>query len=165
MNAGGLVSVRELAEAINRWCLENGIAPANGQAGERITERNIRYYRARGILDAPGAGSGEKRRGFSQKHAGQLRALRLLQARSLPLEEIGKQIRGRSLEELERIEETELRRLRGGPSPVTAGAAQESWQVTAVGAEYLLISRRGRVLTEDQRAQIAAALGVTIGSC
>jgi DNA-binding transcriptional MerR regulator len=155
-----LVTVQELADATNRWCLENGVVPANGQAGERITERNIRYYRARGIIDPPGAGAGEKRRGFSEKHAGQLRALRLLQARSLPLEEIGQQLRGRSIEELRRLEEEELRRMRGGPAAMAAGAAQENWQVTAVGGEYLLISRRGRVLTEEQRSQIAAALGV-----
>ncbi len=160
MNSARLITVRELAEATNRWCLEHHIVPANGQAGERITERNIRYYRARGILDAPGAGAGEKRRGFSEKHAGQLRALRLLQARALPLEEIGKQLRGRSLEELRQLEEAELHRLEDGPAAMDSTTAQENWQVTAVGAEYLLISRRGRALTAEQRSQIAAALGV-----
>ena len=160
MHSGPLVTAQQLAEATNRWCLEHGGVPANGQAGERITVRNIRYYRARGILDAPGAGSGEKRRGFSEKHAGQLRALRLLQARSLPLEEIGQQLRGRSLEELRRLEEEELRRLRGGAAAIGSHAAQENWQVTSVGGEYLLISRRGRILTAEQRMQIAAALNV-----
>ncbi len=159
MNSG-LVTVQELAEATNRWCKEHGVVPASGQAGERITERNIRYYRARGILDAPGAGAGEKRRGFSEKHAGQLRALRLLQARSVPLEEIGKQLRGRSVEELRRIEEEELRRMRGGDAPMSAGTVPENWQITAVGGEYLLISRRGQIPTEEQRARIAATLGV-----
>jgi DNA-binding transcriptional MerR regulator len=162
VKSGPFVTVRELAATANRWCLKHGIAPANGQAGERITERNIRYYRARGILDAPGTGAGEKRRGFSEKHAGQLRALRLLQARGLPLEEISQQLRGRSLEELRQLEEEELRRHRCGdpPPPIGAGPAQENWLVTAVGAEYLLISRRGRILSEAQRAQIAETLGV-----
>jgi DNA-binding transcriptional MerR regulator len=157
-----LVTIQELARATNEWCLAQGVAPANGQAGERITERNIRYYRARGILDAPGAGAGDRRRGFSSKHAGQLRALRVLQARAVPLAEIARQIAGRTVEELQALTEGELRRLRGGDGAAipAASAANENWQVTAVGADYLLISRRGRPVSEEQRAQVAAALGV-----
>ncbi len=164
MHSGPLVTVQELADRINHWCVAHGIAPANGQAGEHITERNIRYYRARGILDAPGVGPGGKRRGFSAKHESQLRALRLLQARSLPLAEIGRQLRGRSLDELRRLEEEELLRLRGGHPGQGSHAARENWQVTAVSADYLLISRRGRVVTEEQRAQVCAALGVGVAA-
>ncbi len=156
-----LVTIQELARATNEWCLANGVAPANGQAGERITERNIRYYRARGILDAPGAGAGDRRRGFSAKHAGQLRALRVLQARAVPLAEIARQIAGRPVEELQALTDAGLGRLRGDANAMTATSAiHENWQVTTVGADYLLISRRGRAVSEEQRAQVAAALGV-----
>ncbi len=155
-----LVSIEELAESINRWCVEHGITPANGQAGERITERNIRFYRTRGILDAPGSESGEHKRGFSEKHAAQLRAIRLLQARPLPLEEIQAQIQGRSLEDLQELERQELRKINGATATIMGGAPQENWQVTVVGGEYLLVSRRGRSITDEQRRQVAAVLGV-----
>ncbi len=162
MQEDPLVTVQELARATNEWCLAHGVAPANGQAGERITERNIRYYRARGILDAPGAGAGDRRRGFSSKHAGQLRALRVLQARAVPLAEIARQIAGRPVEELQALTDAELRRLRGDATAMTAAnALSENWQVTPLGADYLLISRRGRPVSEEQRAQVAAALGVS----
>ncbi len=155
-----LVSIEQLADSINRWCSEHGIIPTNGQTGERVTERNIRYYRARGLLDPPGTGTGEQRRGFSEKHAAQLRGIRLLQARSLPLEQIQAQLGGRSLDELQEIERQELRKLNGAGAAIMGGAAQEHWQVTAVGGEFLVVSRRGRSLTDEQRRQVAAALGV-----
>ena len=156
-----LVSIDELADSINRWCAEHGIIPTNGQTGERITERNIRYYRARGLLDAPGSGTGAQRRGFSKKHAAQLRSIRLLQARSLPLEQIQEQLREKSLDELQELESQELRKLNGAGAAIMGGAAQEHWQVTAVGGEYLVVSRRGRSLSDEQRRQVATALGVS----
>lgn len=157
---GALVNIEQLADSINRWCAEHGIIPTNGQTGERVTERNIRYYRARGLLDPPGSGTGEQRRGFSEKHAAQLRGIRLLQARALPLEQIQEQLSGKSLEELQETERQELRKLNGAGAAIMGGAAQENWQVTAVGGEYLVVSRRGRSLTDEQRRQVAAALGV-----
>jgi hypothetical protein len=54
-------SLEELSDRINAWCGEHGIAPASGQAGEIVSERNIRYYRTLGLIDAPeGGGYGEK---------------------------------------------------------------------------------------------------------
>ncbi len=168
-----LVSIQALADATNQWCREHGVLPANGQAGQQITERNIRFYRARGLLDAPGAGDDVgKRRGFSEKHAYQLRVIRLLQARSVPLEDIREQVRARSLETLQELERQELRKLHDGAGVVggTTGAAtilgqaaQENWQVTSVSSEFLLVSRRGRPLTEEQRRSVAAVLGVAAG--
>ncbi len=160
MAASSLVSIQELADSINKWCFEHGIAPTNGQAGERITERNIRYYRARGLLDAPGSETGEKRRGFSEKHACQLRAIRLLQARSLPLEQIQETLRDRTFEQLQEIEREELRKLNGAGASIAGGAAQENWSITAVGGEFLVVSRRGRSISDEQRRQVAVALGV-----
>ena len=159
-----LVSIQALADATNQWCQEHGILPASGQAGERITERNIRFYRARGLLDAPGAGDDVgKRRGFSEKHSYQLRVIRLLQARSLPLDQIREQLRGQEMVALQEMERRELQKLHGvasGPAAIMGHAVQENWQVTAVSSEFLLVSRRGRLLTEEQRRTVAAALGV-----
>ena len=162
MASSPLVSIEELADAVNRWCVEHGITPANGQTGDRITERNIRYYRARGLLDAPGSGTGEHKRGFSEKHAAQLRSIRLLQARPMPLEQIQAQLAGRSLEELQELERQELRKINGAGVAVLSGTLQESWQLTVVGGEFLLVSRRGRPISEEQRRQVAAVLGVTV---
>jgi DNA-binding transcriptional MerR regulator len=164
MASAELVSIQELADGVNRWCFEHGVVPASGQAGERITERNIRFYRARGILDPPGSGTGEKRRGFSEKHACQLRAVRLLQARGVALEQIEERLRGRSLEELQEFEREELRKLNGAGAAIAGGSAQENWLVTSIGGEYLLVSRRSRPVTDEQRRQIAAALGVNAQS-
>ena len=160
MTTASLMSIDELADSINRWCAEHGIVPANGQAGERITERNIRYYRTRGLLDAPGSGTGEHKRGFSEKHAAQLKAVRLLQARPLPLEQIQAQLTGRSLDELQELERQEMRKLNGAGAAIMGGTAQEHWQVTVVGGEFLLVARRGRSISDEQRRQVAAALGV-----
>ena len=154
------MSIEELSNAINQWCVEHGIIPANGQAGERITERNIRYYRTRGILDPPGSGTGEHKRGFSEKHAAQLRAVRLLQARPLPLEQIQAQLAGLSLEDLQEFERQELRKINGAAAAIMGGSSQENWQVTLVGGEFLLVARRGRTVTDEQRRQVAAVLGV-----
>ena len=53
MNATELLSALDLAQTVNAWCDQHGVAPASGQAGQRITERNIRYYRSLGLLDPP----------------------------------------------------------------------------------------------------------------
>ena len=160
MPADGLISIKELADGVNQWCFDHGVIPTNGQEGERITERNIRFYRTRELLDAPGSEGGEHKRGFSPKHVAQLRAIRLLQARAVPLEGIRAALQGRSLTELQELERAELRRLNDAGVALGVGSAHESWQVTAVGGEYLLVSRRGRSVSDEQRRQIAQVLGV-----
>jgi DNA-binding transcriptional MerR regulator len=147
-------SAVELAESVNRWCAEHRIAPVSGQAGERVTERNIRYYRTLGLVDAPESGGGQ---GYGEKHRLQVLAIRLLQAQGLPLTRIQRLLYGRSLEDLRRIEKQGLAEL-----PACAEAfrpmADESWRVTPLDDEYLLISRRGRVVPEAVRARLLAAL-------
>lgn len=155
-----LLSIKELADGLNQWCFDYGVVPTNGQAGEKITERNIRFYRTRGLLDAPGSETGEHKRGFSPKHVAQLRVIRLFQARSLPLEQIRAELENRSLAELQEIERTELRRLNDAGVALAVGSAHETWQITAVGGEYLVVSRRGRSINDEQRRQIAAVLGI-----
>lgn len=191
-----LWSIQEVTELINEWCEVNHVAPANGQAAEQLTERNVRYYRTRGLLDAPGV-SGRNgplgRRGFTEKHAAQLKAIRLLQARGLPLHHIEEQLRGRSLEELQTLERQELRKpgtpaggsvnghgldsfgsllaasVNGGngssldaastpATPPPARTGQENWLVSALCDDFLLVSRGGRTISDDQRRLMVALL-------
>lgn len=159
------ISISDLADLVNQWCDEHQVTPANGQAGERITERNIRYYRSRGLLDAPGGDDIGRKRGFTEKHLLQLKAIRLLQARGLPLDQIQARIHGRSLDELRAIERLELHQLAGGgASPGAISGAElvpgegERWGVSALGTEFFLVSRRGRTLNGVQRKMVVAVL-------
>ena len=64
-----LYSVEQLADLVHAWCEEHGVTPASGQTGERMTERNVRYYRTLALLDPPLAGGGQ---GYGEKHRLQL---------------------------------------------------------------------------------------------
>ncbi len=161
------ISISELSDLVNRWCEEHQVAPANGQAGEKITERNIRYYRSRGLLDAPGGDEIGRKRGFTEKHLLQLKAIRLLQARGLPLDQIQQRIHGRATEELRALERIELRMLAGAHQDGGGAALSpadllplegERWGVSALGGEFLLVSRRGRTLSVAQRRMLTAVL-------
>src|SRR5258708_2702175 len=90
-------TLEELARAVQSWCEEHHVFPANGQAAEEITERTIRYYRTLGLLDPP---FGNYARTFSEKHRLQLIAIRLYQAQGLPLRKIRDELYGQSLEDL-----------------------------------------------------------------
>ena len=86
--------------------------------------------------------------------------IRLLQARSQGLEQIHAAMANRPLAELEEIERAELRRLNDAGVALAVGSAHETWQITAVGGEYLVVSRRGRSISDEQRRQIAGVLGI-----
>ena len=147
----------------------------------------MRYYRTRGLLDAPGGEGGrgrdrDGRRGFTEKHAAQLRLIRLFQARGLPLEHIHEQLRDRPVEALHAMERRELGQpelpmaapaatsaFEGG-NPATALApnsagplattvpAEEHWLVSPLGEDFLLVSRRGQAISDEQRRLIIALL-------
>ncbi len=148
------LSLEELSSRINDWCEENGVTPASGQAGEMVSERNIRYYRTLGLVDAPEAG------GYSEKHLLQLTAVRLLQAQGLPLRRIRELLYGRSLPELREI------RRRGLAETQTAHAAlrvtrpvqDELWRMIPLDEDFMLVSRRGTPLTPVQRDAVLLAL-------
>lgn len=148
-------SVEKLAEKVNEWCEQHAVRPANGQAGERITARNVRYYRALGLLDAPVLGGGQ---GFGEKHRLQLVAIRLLQAQGMPLSRIQQLLFGRSLEALKRIERQGLAELDHSPVAAFHASANESWSVTPLDEEFLLVSRRGRGLSPQLRGRLLAML-------
>lgn len=148
-------NVEQLAEAVNQWCDEHGVTPASGQTGERMTERNVRYYRTLGLVDAPVAGGGI---GYGEKHLLQLIAIRLLQAQGLPLNRIRDLLFGRTLAELRQIEKRGLAELKQTNVTVFRPTAGEGWTMTPLDDEFLLISRQGRGISDEVRARLRAVL-------
>jgi DNA-binding transcriptional MerR regulator len=150
-----LWSAEALAREVNEWCDEHGVAPASGQAGERMTERNIRYYRTLGLVDPPLAGGGQ---GFGEKHRLQLTAIRLLQAQGLPLIRIRELLFGRTLDELRQIEVQGLDEVRAAPAVTFRPLLSEAWAMTPLDDEFLLVSRRGRGVSPELRERLLAVL-------
>jgi len=148
-------SIEELAQIVNDWCDEHGVSPASGQSGERISVRNIRYYRALGLLDPPLLGGGQ---GFAEKHRLQLVAIRLLQAQGLPLQRIQELLFGRSVEDLRRIEEQGLAEIEQNAFQPFQPSASESWRMTPLNDEFMLVSRRGRSLAPELRDRLLALI-------
>lgn len=138
-------SVDELAKAVQDWCEEHKIVPANGQAAEAITERNIRYYRTLGLLDPP---IGNYAKTFSDKHRLQLIAIRIYQAHGLPLRKIREELYGKSLDELAALEKQAGRDWKASSvsMPFVSEVANESWSVVPLENEFLLVSRQNRQL-------------------
>ncbi|HEY5915659.1 MAG TPA: MerR family transcriptional regulator [Verrucomicrobiae bacterium] len=139
-------TLEELARSVQDWCAEYHVFPANGQAAEDITERNIRYYRTLGLLDPP---LGHYARRFTDKHRLQLIAIRLYQAQGLPLRKIRDELYGKSLEDLAALEKQVLKR--GGQAvsiavPWQLPIASETWSVVPLAEEFLLMSRQHRQL-------------------
>jgi DNA-binding transcriptional MerR regulator len=147
-------SLEELSRRINAWCAEHEIAPASGQAGEVVSERNVRYYRTLGLIDAPEGG------GYGEKHLLQLTAVRLLQAQGLPLRRIRELVYGRSLPELREIHRRGL--LEAGRASaavrVSMPVSDELWRAIPLDEDFLLMSCRGTSLTPFQRAAVLLAL-------
>jgi DNA-binding transcriptional MerR regulator len=155
------LSAQQLGDSVNQWCDEHSIFPANGQTGEQMTVRNIRYYRTLGLLDPPEIGGGQ---GFGEKHRLQLIAIRLLQAQGLPLRRIQQLLFGRSLEELKEIEDRGLAELEETRVAAFRPSADESWNMIPLNDEFMLISRRGRTVGTEMRQRLLAVLeGELIG--
>jgi DNA-binding transcriptional MerR regulator len=139
-------TLEELAQAVQDWCKEHHVFPANGQAAEEITERNIRYYRTLGLLDPP---IGNYTKTFTEKHRLQLIAIRLYQAQGLPLRKIRDELYGKSLEDLVALEKQVRKR---GKQPISIAlplqltVASESWSVIPLTDEFLLVSRQNKQL-------------------
>ena len=137
-------TLEELAEAVQDWCEEHHVVPANGQAAEQITERNIRYYRTLGLLDPP---LGNYTRTFTNKHRLQLIAIRLYQAQGLPLRKIRDELYGKSLEDLVALEKQVSKHGKQGisvPGLLQMPLATESWSVVPLVGEFLLVSRQNK---------------------
>jgi DNA-binding transcriptional MerR regulator len=139
-------TLEELARAVQSWCEEHGVLPANGQAAEEITERNIRYYRTMGLLDPP---IGNYAKTFSDKHRLQLIAIRLYQAQGLPLRKIRDELYGKSLDDLVALEKQVNKEGKLAVSlavPFRPAPAAEAWIVVPLVDDFLLVSRQNRQL-------------------
>lgn len=150
-------SVAQLSDAVNQWCAARDIVPANGQAGEEVSGRNIRYYRTIGLLDAPERGGD----GFTRKHLLQLIAIRILQAQGLPLRRIRELLFGRSIADLEKIRERGAAETARRPEINFPSAGDELWRMIPVSDDFVLVSKTGAILTPEQRRAIAAILDRT----
>lgn len=147
-------SLEELSRQINEWCTEHEIAPASGQAGEVVSERNVRYYRTLGLIEGPEGG------GYGEKHLLQLTAVRLLQAQGLPLRRIRELLYGRSTQELREIRRRGLLEARRASSSVRVAmpVGDELWRAIPLDEDFLLMSRRGTPITPVQREAVLQAL-------
>ena len=138
------MSLEELAAEVQAWAAEHRVYPANGQAADELSERTIRYYRTLGLLDPP---LGNYTKTFSEKHKLQLIAIRLFQSLGLPLRKIRDELYGKSLEDLIELEKQAGKRgKKNAPlaMPFLPATVGESWAVTALGEEFLLVSRNNR---------------------
>jgi DNA-binding transcriptional MerR regulator len=139
-------TLEELARAVQDWCEAHHVFPANGQAAEQISERNIRYYRTLGLLDPP---IGNYAKTFTDKHRLQLIAIRVYQAHGLPLRKIRDELYGQSLEDLVAFEKQAGKRGKQAGSiaiPLELPVASESWSVVPLADEFLLVSRQNQPL-------------------
>ena len=139
-------TLEQLAESVQDWCEEHRVLPANGQAAEEITERNIRYYRTLGLLDPP---LGNYAKMFTDKHRLQLIALRLYQAQGLPLRKIRDELYGKSIDDLAALEKKAGKLGQQAISfslPLQLPRAGESWAVVPLTDEFLLVSRQNKQL-------------------
>ena len=150
-----LFSLEDLSNRVNAWCRAHGIRPLSGQAGEAVTERNIRYYRTLGLVDAPLPG------GYGERHFLQILAIRILQARGLPLRRIRELLYGRpdaELRELQRRGAEEALEAEQAALPVLPSGGDQLWRMTPLDGNFLLVSRDGTALTAPVRAAVLAAL-------
>lgn len=177
-------SIEELVETVNAWCVEARLVPANGQVGEVLTERNVRFYRTVGILDAPLTTRGG---GYAEKHRLQLMALRLLQAQGMPLRRIRELLFGRTERELRGIRDRGLEAMarwvprwvpRGagansapgsnfhpgqegkgaGGIGLGAWASGEVWTVVPVNDEFAVICRSSQQVSAEKLRRLRAVL-------
>jgi len=146
-------SLEALAEAAEDLCRQKRVLPISAQAGEALSLRTLRYYRTMGLLDGAGGD------GYGEKHLLQLIAIRVLQAMGQPLRRIQVLLAGRSLADLRKIQTDGIRELSKQTAPTTSWPVQnEAWSASVVDEEWLLVSRKGRHLSDATIAQIRTLL-------
>ena len=87
--------IDELVRRVVRALERVGVRQTNGQVSEAPTERTLRYYRTRGLLDAP-AGHRGRTALYGPRHVLQVLAIKRLQASDVPLHEIQQRLVGRT---------------------------------------------------------------------
>jgi DNA-binding transcriptional MerR regulator len=146
----------ELVTRLNDWCLQHKVAPANGQAAETVSARTLRYYRTTGLMDAPLSGKGQ---GYGERHFLQAAAVRVLQAQGLPLNRIHALLFGRSDADLRRVMKEGIASAASVPSRSTAVFhAPETWNVLPLDEDWMLVSRRGALVSADTMEKIRQLL-------
>ncbi|MBK1879694.1 MerR family transcriptional regulator [Pelagicoccus mobilis] len=152
-------TVEELASAVNDWCQQNQVSPASGQASNTTTARTVRYYRSQSLVDAPLRNSEEP---YDEKHYLQLIAVRLLQAKGLPLSRIQELLIGRKITDLRRIQKQGLKEIESTSSDrLPALSTSETWRMIPLNEDWLIASRRDRALSPEQISAIRAILTPT----
>ena len=143
--------------AANRWCRDQGIRPLSGQTSEELTVRTVRFYRVKGLIDAPLTAKG----GYRRKHFLQLCAIRILQARAQPLNRIQELLFGRSEEELEEIRRRGIEEL----PPKSAPLPLQGHSLTAYTLDEgcALLSRTPLRITDEVRQAILKILAKARG--
>ena len=147
-------SITELANRVNDWCQRQAIQPLHNGAGLKVTVRNIRYYQSSGLVDRPSHLNG---RGFSEKHRLQLVAIRVLQAKGLPLGKIQGMLCGRTEEALREIQRRGLSELELSPDSMPHPAGPD-WKITPINSDILVLTRSGHEITPAQRFKIQEIL-------
>jgi len=147
-------TIHELAEAVNVWCRDRALEPANGQTASELSARTLHFYRSSGLLDAPESSAG---RGYGRRHLLQLKAIRLLQAQGLPLSRIQQLLFGRSDAELKQIVGSVGKTVPAvghvRPHPL---ASQETWTAYPLNDQFFLVARDGTRLSAGQIEAIRA---------
>ncbi|MEX1118801.1 MAG: MerR family transcriptional regulator [Terrimicrobiaceae bacterium] len=108
----------------------------SGQAAEKLTIRNLRFYRTQGLLDGPMAG-----RRYGRRHFLQLASIRILQAHGLPLGKIREVLDSKTdaeLHELLRQAKQEGVGMAGGLGPIKS---MESMELIGLTGDFLLLCR------------------------
>jgi DNA-binding transcriptional MerR regulator len=141
--------ITALTEQVNDWCSHHRVQPLHNGASSTVTVRNIRYYQTLGLVDRPVRTDGN---GFTEKHRLQVIAIRLLQAKGLPLEKIQRLLHGRTEEELSEIERDGVEKANLAPAPQPPRGID--WRVIPVADDILLMTRTVRDLTAAQRLKI-----------
>jgi DNA-binding transcriptional MerR regulator len=152
MSLDSFSNLEALASSVNEWSEARGFRPASGQTAESLSVRNIRYYRTLGLLDGPLVGGG-----YGRRHFLQLASIRVLQSGGLPLKRIQELLYGRDddgLEELLERAESEAT----PAAPAFPAFSTETWNVSALGGPFALLSRGGARPNPAQLAAISEIL-------
>jgi DNA-binding transcriptional MerR regulator len=151
------LSLEDLVAKVNEWCEAHAVSPASGQVASSLSVRTLRYYRTAGLLDAPSSGAGA---GYGEHHFLQVAAVRVLQSQGLPQNRIHSLVFGRSDKELRQI----LEHADAGIPAVSRGPraqvfpSAESWHMTPITDEFLLVARRRSRVTTEALARIREIL-------
>jgi DNA-binding transcriptional MerR regulator len=154
------LSLEDLVSKVNEWCDANAVTPASGQVAGSLSVRTLRYYRAVGLLDAPSSGAGA---GYGEHHFLQVAAVRVLQSQGLPQNRIQSLLFGRSDKELRKIlQHADAGTPAASRAPrVTAFPNSESWQMTPITDDFLLVARQRSRVTDEALARIREILAET----